>query len=61
MHRPVIIISRFFLFFFFPLPESHSVPVQEAVLRRLTALLSGEIKISLARKDPGALTSCKYS
>lgn len=57
MHRPVIITSLFFLF----LSESQVVPVQEAVLGSLTALLSGEVKISLARKDPGALISCKDS
>lgn len=53
-HSPVIITSHFLLF----LSESQTVPVQEAVLGAIA--LTRETKISLVRKDPGALISCKY-
>lgn len=58
MHRPVIITSRFVFLF---LSESQIVAVQEAFPSSLAALPSPEAKLSLARKDPGAPTSCKYS
>lgn len=55
MHSPVIITSHFLLC----LSESPIVPVQEAVLGVIA--LIRETKISLVRKDPGALISCKHS
>lgn len=60
MHRPLIITSRFFFWLLF-LSESQIAPVQETVLSSLAALLSREFKMSVGRKDPGALTSCECS